>query len=61
MALLGIKYDVFTHTSHHFDRLLDLCEQMIKQGDAYVDDTDGETMKQERTERVNSRNRDNGM
>ena len=59
--MLGIKYDIFSHTSNHFPLMLELCTKMIKEGNAFVDDTDGETMKQERSERVNSKNRDNGI
>lgn len=57
--MLGIKYDMFSHTSDHFDRLIELCEKMIQLGKAYVDDTDPELMKKEREERKNSKNRDN--
>ncbi|WAR19673.1 SYEP-like protein [Mya arenaria] len=42
----------FTHTSDHFDKLLELCERMIREGKAYVDDTEPEQMKKEREERV---------
>ncbi|XP_053376330.1 bifunctional glutamate/proline--tRNA ligase-like [Mercenaria mercenaria] len=61
VAMLGIKYDRFTHTSDHFDRLMELCEKMIREGKAFVDDTDPETMKKEREERANSKNRDNSV
>lgn len=59
--MLGITYDIFSHTSDHFDLMLTLCDKMIKEGNAFADDTDGEAMKQQRSERVNSKNRDNGM
>ncbi|XP_060579607.1 LOW QUALITY PROTEIN: bifunctional glutamate/proline--tRNA ligase-like [Ruditapes philippinarum] len=61
VAMLGIKYDRFTHTSDHFDRLLELCEKMIRDGKAFVDDTDPEKMKKEREERVDSKNRNNSV
>ncbi|XP_074643212.1 bifunctional glutamate/proline--tRNA ligase-like [Tubulanus polymorphus] len=57
VAMLGIKYDVFSHTSDHFDTLLDLCTKMIKMGKAYVDDTAAEQMKIEREQRKESQNR----
>ena len=57
--MLGITYDKLTHTSDHFDSLIKYCEQMIKVGKAYVDDTDPETMKKEREERAVSKNRNN--
>lgn len=59
VAALGIKPDQYTHTSDWFEDLLKLCEQMIKMGKAFVDDTDPETMKKEREERMESRNRNN--
>jgi len=59
LEMLGVKYDQFTHTSDHFDRLLDLCERMLREGRAYVDDTEPEQMKKEREERAESRNRNN--
>ena len=39
LARLGIKPDVVTHTSDYFDKLQELCMQMIASGKAYVDDT----------------------
>jgi len=59
VEMLGIKYDQFTHTSDHFDRLLDLCERMIREKKAYVDNTEKEQMRAEREERKDSKNRDN--
>jgi len=59
LEMLGVKYDRFTHTSDHFDRLLELCERMLREGRAYVDDTEPEQMKKEREERAESRNRNN--
>ncbi|KAL5008457.1 hypothetical protein ScPMuIL_014038 [Solemya velum] len=61
VAMLGIKYDRYSHTSDHFDALLDLCEKMIKSQNAFVDNTEAEQMKKEREERVNSSNRDNSI
>lgn len=37
--MLNIKGDVVTHTSDWFDKLMELCARMIKEGKAYVDDT----------------------
>ncbi|CAC5405711.1 EPRS [Mytilus coruscus] len=61
VAMLGIKYDKFSHTSDHFDLMLDLCTKMIKEGKAYVDNTEPEQMKKEREERVESDNRKNSV
>jgi len=38
---------------------MSLCERMIREGKAFADDTDPETMKKEREERVDSKNRNN--
>ena len=59
--MLGIKPDIFTHTSDHFELMLKYCEKLMKEGKAYVDDTDPETMKKERELRQDSRNRNNGQ
>ena len=56
--MLEIAPDRWTHTSDHFDYLLEQCEKLIKSGKAYVDDTDTETMRRERDQRVESKNRD---
>ncbi|CAL1534033.1 unnamed protein product [Lymnaea stagnalis] len=61
IALLGITYDKFSHTSDHFDSLINYCERMIKEEKAYVDNTDPETMKKEREERTESKNRSNDV
>jgi glutamyl/glutaminyl-tRNA synthetase len=57
--MLEIKPDEFTYTSNYFERMLGLCEDLIKAGKAYVDDTDGETMKIEREKRQKSKNWNN--
>ncbi len=59
VEMLGIKWDIFSRTSDHFETLLKLCEQMIKEGKAYADDTDAETMKSEREQKIESKNRSN--
>ncbi len=60
LKMLEIKPDVFTYSSDHFELLLKLCEQLIKEEKAYVDDTDGDTMRDERLRRIESKNRNNG-
>lgn len=52
---LGIKWDHFSYTSDHFDLLIEKCTDMIKKGQAYVDDTPPEQMKLEREKRQESR------
>lgn len=59
LEMLEIKPDLFTHTSQYFDLMLQYCEQMLKEGKAYVDDTEPEQMKKEREQRIESPNRSN--
>ena len=57
LALLGVKPDQSSHTSDHFDRLYDEAVKLIKLGKAYVDDTDVETMRAQRFDGIQSKNR----
>lgn len=50
---------MFTHTSQYFDLMLELCEKLIKEGKAFVDDTPAEQMKNEREQKIESKNRNN--
>ncbi|RZC42964.1 tRNA-synt 1c domain containing protein, partial [Asbolus verrucosus] len=59
VALLEIKPDMFTHTSQYFDLMLEYCEKLLQEGKAYVDDTDPETMKTQREQKIESANRNN--
>uniref|UniRef100_A0A1L8DRV9 Bifunctional glutamate/proline--tRNA ligase n=1 Tax=Nyssomyia neivai TaxID=330878 RepID=A0A1L8DRV9_9DIPT len=59
LEMLQIKPDLFTHTSQYFDLMLELCEKLLKEGKAYVDDTEPEQMKKEREQRTESSNRKN--
>ncbi|CAD5118054.1 DgyrCDS6794 [Dimorphilus gyrociliatus] len=61
LKLLGIKPDVFTHTSDHFDLISDFCVKMMKEGKAYADDTEPEEMKKQRETRTESKNRTNSL
>lgn len=61
VSLLEIKPDIFTYTSDHFDLLLEKCEFLLKSAAAYVDDTESEVMKNEREQRVDSKNRNNDV
>ena len=61
IKMLQVKYDHFSRTSDHFETILLYCEKLIKAGKAYVDDTDAETMKAERDQQKDSRNRGNSV
>jgi glutamyl-tRNA synthetase len=43
--MIDIKFDKVVHTSDHFDKIQAFTEQLIRQGDLYMDDTDGETVR----------------
>ncbi|XP_074027414.1 glutamyl-prolyl-tRNA synthetase isoform X2 [Leptinotarsa decemlineata] len=59
VAMLDIKPDRFTHTSEYFDLMIEYCEKLLKDGRAYVDDTEAELMKTQREQRIESSNRAN--
>ncbi|XP_045484689.1 bifunctional glutamate/proline--tRNA ligase isoform X2 [Pieris rapae] len=61
VKMLEIKPDMFTHTSQYFDLMLQYCEKLIKESKAFVDDTPAEQMKNEREQKVESRNRNNSV
>lgn len=61
LELLEIKPDVFSHTSSYFNLMLECCERLIKDGKAYVDNTNAEQMKIEREQRIESKHRNNGI
>lgn len=58
LALMGIKPDKSTFTSDYFDELYQYCIQMIKEGNAYADDADKETMSKQRMDGLPSKRRD---
>merc|ERR1719209_595182 len=61
MKMLQVKYDHFSRSSDHFETILNYCEKLIKDGKAYIDDTDAETMKAEREQMKESKNRKNSV
>lgn len=40
LEMMGIRGDVITHTSDHFQKLYDYAVEIIKRGKAYCDDTE---------------------
>ncbi|KAI5118016.1 hypothetical protein M0805_003453 [Coniferiporia weirii] len=57
LAVLGIRGEI-SHTSDYFNDLYEYAIRLIKEGNAYVDDTDRDTMRDERMNGVKSRCRD---
>ncbi len=54
LATLGVKPDKVTFTSDSFAKCEEFARKMIKEGKAYMDDTDQEKMQGERMERKDS-------
>ncbi|XP_061621354.1 bifunctional glutamate/proline--tRNA ligase isoform X1 [Phyllopteryx taeniolatus] len=61
VAMLQIQPDQFTYTSDHFNNIMQLAEQLMSEGKAYIDDTLPEQMKQEREKRAESKCRNNTL
>ncbi|VDM57917.1 unnamed protein product [Angiostrongylus costaricensis] len=57
LTLLNVIPQRWTHSSDYFEVMMDMCERLLVEGKAYVDDTDMETMRKEREERIASKNR----
>ena len=58
LQLMGITPDRTSYSSDYFQEMYDYCVQMIKDGKAYADDTEQETMAMERMGRTASRRRE---
>lgn len=58
LKLLGITPDQRSHTSDYFDELYDYCIQLIKDGNAYADDTEQSVMQKQRWDGLASARRD---
>ncbi len=61
LKLVGIKPDKTSYTSDYLEELYQYCIRMIKEGHAYADDTDQETMRDERMKGIASKNRDKSV
>lgn len=59
--LLGVKPDQVTYTSDYFQDLYDRAVQMIKDGNAYADDTPQEQLQEERKNRIESTHRNDSV
>jgi len=58
---LGIHIDLITYTSDYFDIILNKCLELIQKGDAYLDCTDNDTMKEQRKNKSSSEYRNNSI
>jgi glutamyl/glutaminyl-tRNA synthetase len=58
---LGVKGDLITHTSDYFDVLAQYARDMLGAGNAYMDDTPQERMRDERGAKVESARRGEGV
>ncbi|XP_041020754.1 glutamate--tRNA ligase, cytoplasmic [Juglans microcarpa x Juglans regia] len=58
---LGIEHDAVTYTSDYFPQLMEMAENLIRQGKAYVDDTPREQLQKERMDGIESRCRNNSL
>jgi glutamyl-tRNA synthetase len=45
LEMIEISYDKVVHSSDHFEKIQELTEKLIRQGDAFMDDTDGEAVR----------------
>ncbi|KAI9496257.1 tRNA synthetases class I, catalytic domain-containing protein [Zychaea mexicana] len=61
LALIGVDSSIVTHTSDYFDEMYELALKIIKEGNAYVDDTDQTTMREERMKGTPSKCRDQSV
>ncbi|KAM7214150.1 tRNA synthetases class I (E and Q), catalytic domain containing protein [Rhypophila decipiens] len=61
LALMGVKPDKVSFTSDYFDYLYDMAVRLIKEGHAYCDDTDQETMRDQRWKGLPSKRRDRSV
>jgi len=57
LATLGVKPDSLSYTSDYLEVIAEYAKQLVRTGQAYMDDTPQEQMKKERIERVESKHR----
>ena len=61
LKMVGIIPDQITHTSDYFDQILTFAEQLLKEGFAYVDDSDKDDIAVTRRQKLESPNRNNSI
>ena len=57
LARLGVVGDAVSHSSDYFDEVANIARKMIRDGNAFMDDTPQEQMREEREKRVDSKRR----
>jgi glutamyl-tRNA synthetase len=57
LASLEVRPDIVSHTSDHFETIIALARKMITEGNAYMDDTPQEQMRNERMDGIESKNK----
>lgn len=58
---LGIQFDSVSHTSDHFQTILEYANILVGSGLAYVDDSPDDTVKTERRQMIDSKNRESSI
>ena len=58
LALMGIKPDQTSYSSDYFEEMYQYCVKMIQEGKAFADDTEQETVRDERGKGIASKRRD---
>ena len=58
LALMGIKPDQTSYSSDYFEEMYQYCVKMLQEGKAYADDTEQQTMRDERMKGIASKRRD---
>ena len=58
LALMGIRSDQTSHSSDYFQEMYEYCVKMIKEGNAYADDTEQDIMREERGKGIASKHRE---
>eukprot|EP01135_Chromosphaera_perkinsii_P008451 Nk52_evm19s1360 gene=Nk52_evmTU19s1360 len=61
LELLRIKPDLYSHTSDHFEYMFKCADKLIRDGNAYVDDTPVEEMRAQRMDGIESKARNNSV
>lgn len=61
LEMLGVKWEAVVHTSDHFEKIQELTRKLVAQGDAFMDDTEQQTMRDQRMALIPSKRRDESI